>query len=108
LIVDNNHLGDKPKASAQNLYSYLSLLPDKVAMTGSQHKALNRDLEKIEYLILKLNETTSREQWRELLSMFRDMSRSIGGCVGDEAGQKWNQFGDSLWNDILAAYSGAE
>jgi hypothetical protein len=101
----NNSLVEKPKASARNLYPFLRALPNQAELSESQHKALNKDIEKIKFLISKMCEANTKEEWREILSIFGDMSRSIGGYVGDEPGQNLEQRVDTLWNNILTSYS---
>jgi len=103
--MSEKELQDRPVASAQKLYTFLSLLPKQASLDSYQHEALNQDLRTIEYIISKLNEANSKEDWRTVWRMVQEWKRSVGGYVGDDLGQRLNQLVEDLWRDVLDSYS---
>jgi len=103
--MSEKELQDKPVASAQKLYSFLSLLPKQTSLDSYQHEALNQDIRTIEHIISKLNEADSKEDWRTIWRMVQEWKRTLGGYVGDDLGYRLTQLVEDLWRDVLDSYS---
>ncbi len=100
-------LSTAPLARAQELHIFLEALPSKVRLSTNQQKALDQDIEALDELISELSAALSKDDWRRVWEMVKNVTRSFGGYVGDEWGVELNRLTDALWKATFDAYSDA-
>jgi hypothetical protein len=94
--------------SALELIKFLDWINEECALDIGKKEGVQEDIESIKYIIRLLRQIQSKEDIREVWSIFQNISHEFGGYAGDRIGRKLNKAHNRLWENLLNALANAQ